>query len=156
MVATATSANRTYIYRDPETALKRQTLKTTLLPAIVLTISKPEFLSFSDSARFVSVQSGTHFAVYDTDSDRRYYYDMAPALEAGHQAMWMDGNRLTAVSGAKATVFDFDGTNRQTLVPADANLPLIFDKDYKWLYTLAPSITVPGRAAITRTDLVIK
>ncbi len=156
MVASAVSENRTYIYRDPETILKRQSSSPTLLPAIVLTTSQPEFLAFSDSSRFVAVQSGSHFAVYDADSDRRYYYDLTPALEAGRKATWMDGNRLTVASDAKTLVFDFDGTNQQTLVATDPNFPPIFDPDFKWLYNFAPSITVSGRAAITRTDLVLK
>lgn len=157
MVASVPSEGRTYIYRDPENILKSGQVKNpVLLPAIVLAINKPEYLSFSESARFVAVQSGSHFAVYDAESDRRYYYDVEPALEKGRQANWMDGNRLSTATDGKALVFDFDGTNKQTLVAAQPSMPLFFDKDYKWLYTLAPSITVSGRAAITRTDLVIK
>ncbi len=84
------------------------------------------------------------------------HYDVSPGLETGHKAAWMDGNRLSSVSDGKAVVFDFDGTNKQTLVAADPAFPPLFNPDFKWLYTFAPSLTVPGRAAITRTDLVAK
>ena len=157
MVATASNEGRTYIYRDPENSLRAQTnSNATLLPAITLAINNPEFLSFSDSARFIAVQSGAHFAVYDAESDRRFYYDITPGVEAGHQATWMDSNRLTVINKDKVQVFDFDGTNEQTLIAANPNFPPFFDRDYKWLYTFAPSITVNGRAAITRTDLIVK
>jgi len=156
MAAGVASENRAYVYRDPENILKQQPTNTGLLPAIVLNISKPTFLSASDSERFIAAQSGSQFAVYDTESDRRYYYDISPTIAAGQAATWLDGNHLSVVSGNKAVVFDFDGINKQTLVTANPNFRLMFSPDFKWLYAFGPSITVPGRAAITRTDLIVK
>lgn len=156
MVAAAQSENRVYIYRDPEAALKQRGSKNALLPAIVLTIDKPAAVAFSENARFVSVQNGSHFAVYDAATDRRYYYGLTLPIDNNHQATWMDGNRLTLISQARVLVFDFDGTNQQILAAADPAFRPFFDRDYKWLYTLGPSLTVAGRFAMTRSDLVAK
>lgn len=155
-VASVENENRTYIYRDPETALKQRTDSNELLPAIVLNIVQPQYISFSDTAQFIAAQSGKHMAVYDTKNDRRHYYDLTFPLDSSSEAKWMDGNRLTVQSQAKAMVFDFDGSNTQTLVNNDPNFQPYFDRDYKWLYAIAPSVTVPGRPAVTRTDLVVK
>ncbi len=155
MVASSAEEGHTYIYRDPEAALKGNP-SNTLLPAIVLTLPNPQFLSFSDSARFIAVQAGSRFAVYDAESDRRFYYDLGMPLPSTPRASWMDGSRLTSTSNGKVIAFDFDGTNQQVLSAADASLPAFFDRDYKWLYSLGPSLTVSGKAALTRTELVVK
>jgi hypothetical protein len=156
MVAGATNGTHTYIYRDPETVLKQHAGSNTLLPAIVLNLTHPESVQFSDSDQFLAVQSGHHFAVYDADSDRRFYYDIPLPILAGQRATWMDGNRLTLVSNNKVIVFDYDGLNRQTLVASNVHFMPYFSGDYKKLYTFTTSLTVPGRAAIIRTDLVAK
>jgi hypothetical protein len=65
----------------------------------------------------------------------------------------MDGHRLTSVTDqGKAYIFEFDGTNGQVLVPTlGGSLPQ-FDRDYKYLYALAPSTTA-GQFELTRTNL---
>lgn len=156
MVASAQNDNRTYVYRDPETVLKRNAGSQTLLPAIVLFINQPSYLSVSKTNHFMAVQSGKHFAIYDADSDRRFYYDLPFAVSNDNQAKWLDDSHLTIVTGSKATIFDYDGSNQQILVNATAGLPTVIDPDYRWLYAFGPSLTVKGRAAITRTNLTVR
>jgi hypothetical protein len=72
----------------------------------------------------------------------------------------MDGDRLTYVSGGKLTVFDYDDTNQQTLVPASAGYLPAFAPDFKFVYTLAPAASTPaaaatpGQAALDQTSLL--
>ncbi len=156
MAAAAQGEGRTYIYRDPEATLKQKTVSTSLLPAIVLNITHPLFLSISDTSQFIAVQSVGHFAVYDAESDRRFYYDLNSPVTDDSHAVWMDNSHLNTVSQGKILAFDFDGTNQQLLATSDQKFTAYLDHDSKWLYALGPSITVPGKAALTRTELVIK
>ncbi len=141
-----------YIYKDPVETLKRKDGRV-LAPMAALRHENPRFVSFSTNTRFLSVQTGSKFTVYDLDEIRLYRYDTALAMPETYKATWMDGHRMMAVADGKVRVFEFDGTNTQTLQGADANYPLNFDRDYKALFVMGPSMDVPGKLALTRTEL---
>lgn len=151
MVAGDNPEGRVYIFRDPVETTKR----THALPPPVAALRQdnPQFLSFSDNARFIEVQSGSKFSVYDAEDIRVIHYDTQLSVDASVQATWMDGNRLVLPSAGKLEVFDFDGTNKQTLNTIEPGYASAFDKDYKALFTVSPSVEVPGRTALVRTEL---
>lgn len=156
MVMAPSNEGHAYIYKNPQDILKKADSKMVLVPFTVLKIDDPQFVSFSDNARFIAVQSGSKFAVYDIETDRRYYYDSKLAFAPGQQATWMDGHRLLAVIGGKNIVYDYDGINMQTLSASyDGFLPF-FDRDYVELYNVAPSVTNPAQASVIRTELKAK
>ncbi|HEU4608117.1 MAG TPA: hypothetical protein VFS31_08415, partial [Chitinophagaceae bacterium] len=155
MAAGDVAEGKVSIYKDPVTTL-RKTPITTALPISTLRVKNPEFVSFSQNARFVMVQGGSNFAVYDAERDRQYRYDTKLALTPAQKAVWMDGHRISLIANGKATVFDFDGTNMQTLMAADPAFPIIFDRDYEAMYALAPSATTTGTTDLTRTELIVK
>ncbi len=70
-----------------------------------------------------------------------------------YHASWMDGNRLHYVSNGKLNVFDYDGTNGQSLASADSRYLPAFAPDYKGLYTLVPNAT-NGQFELTQTFLL--
>jgi hypothetical protein len=151
----AASEQKTYVYRNPVAAIKRRPdLKPVPVGVLRLT-QNTEFVSFSANARFVTVQAGRQFSVYDAETDRQYRYDADIALNGSQQATWMDGHRLMMVINAKTVVFDFDGTNKQELSSAVAGTLPLFDRDYEALYNIAPSVTVSGKFALTRTELLV-
>ncbi len=151
--AGAASEQKAYVYKNPVAAIKRRP-DVKPVPVGVLHLNKaPEFITFSANARFVAVQAGSQFAVYDAETDRQYNYDSGLILTPAQQVTWMDGHRLMAVAGGKTVVFDYDGTNKQTLSPAVAGSVPLFDGNYKALFNVASSVMVPGRFAITRTEL---
>jgi len=156
MVVAPSNEGHAYIYKNPQNVLKDSDPKTVLIPFTVLKIDNPQFVSFSEIARFIAVQSGPKFAVYDIETDRRYYYDSKLAFAPGQQATWMDGHRLLAVLGGKTVVFDYDGINMQTLAASYQGFLPFFDRDYYELYDVAPSVTDPAKAAVIRTDLKVK
>lgn len=154
VAAGSLAQGRVQIYQDPIQMLQRNP-NSPPIALSVLRIDNPQFISFSDNARFIATQRGSHLAVYDIDTDRRYYYDLPFPLQLTQKATWMDGHRLVVVNDGKVVVFDFDGTNQQTLSPALTDTLPLFDRDYTGLYALSPSTVVPGKAALTRTKLVV-
>jgi hypothetical protein len=136
MVAGAPSENRTYVYKNPEATLDAHP-QAPLVPIQVLKTDNPTYVSFSDNARFIVTENGQSFSVYDAQYDKKYAFATKSPLDASQEhAHWMDGNRLTYVSGGKIVVFDYDNTNGETLVDSDATFGAFFDRDYKILYAM--------------------
>lgn len=150
----ATNDPRVYIYKNPVDDLQRENADT-LIPFSTLRIDNPEYLSFSANTRFIGVQSGNNFAVYDAETKRQYKYERDLPIAAGQKATWMDGHRYAIVSQDKLYVFDFDGTNQQELVSLYGQYIPFFDRDYDFLYTLSPSVANPTSPAVVRTPMRI-
>ncbi len=147
---------KVYVYKDLFDVLRKQN-STLPLPSILLKVNgTPQYVSFSANARFIAVQGGSKFAVYDAENNRQFRYDTQLALDGIDQkATWMDGHRLMVTSQGKLNVFDFDGTNKQTLNAVTGIFEPMFDRDYTFLFTVSPSTTVKDRTAIVRTVLKI-
>ncbi len=141
IVAGAPSENRTYVYKNPAGSLSSKPDQA-LVPVQVLKAANPQYIAFSGNARFVVVQGGQQFSVYDAETEKGYNYTVDTAIDAAQpNAAWMDSYRLTFSSSGQAVVFDFDKTNEETLVASDASYRPYFDRDFKALYTIAPQIT---------------
>jgi hypothetical protein len=154
VVAGASGENRVYVYQDPMDQRKNNPERP-LIPAHILHVPQPNFLAFSSNAQFIAVENGTQFAVYDAEADEGYAYAAPQPLDAPQvHATWMDGNRLMYVSGGKAIMADYDNTNRQTLMAASPAYLLGFDRDYRYVFTLAPS-KAAGSMELTETSLLI-
>ncbi len=149
LAAGATSEGRVFLYRDPVGALRRAPDEP-VASVQILKVGGVNHVSFSANKRFVVAENGDKFSVYDIETDRGYAYT-APSTPDAPQThvKWMDGFRLGYVSGGKLLIFDFDGTNAQTLVAANAQYVPAFDRDYRYLYT------VNSQNALTTTPLLI-
>lgn len=155
VVVGAQSENKVYVYEDPLNVLAKKDPKTTL-NARTMRLEKPTHVSFSNNARFIAAQGGQQFAVYDAETDRQYRYQLAEPLDGMHPATWMDGHRLLSVSADKVLVFDFDGSNIQSLNRSLPTVTPVFNREYLNLYTLAPSDQTKGGAALTMTEMRVK
>jgi hypothetical protein len=154
-VAVGTTAeNKVYVYREPFAALQQQKDRTPA-PIAVLKLEKLDYLSVSANSRFIGAQGGSTFAVYDSEHDRTYRYDTKLPLAAGYKARWMDGHRYMVVSEGQVAIFDFDGINIQKLSASDAAFLPFFDRDYDFLYTIGPSVTVQNKPALLKTPMRI-
>jgi len=148
------NTNEVFIYKD---ALKKIKQNSSVVPspAIMLKVDKVSYVSFSTNARFIMAQSGSHIAIFDAETSRRYYYDLTDSVAPDVQATWMDGHRIVLVNNGQTTVFDFDGINKQTLAPSAGGFNPYFTGDYLGLYNIAPSVQVPGKFALTKTELKV-
>jgi hypothetical protein len=136
LVAGAPAEHKTYIYKNPIAALNSKP-DATLVPLQVLKTENPTRVSFSDNTRFIMAENGQQFSVYDAEYDKKYAYNTQNTLDAPQvHAKWMDGHRLMYVSGGKVVVFDYDNTNSEQLVLADAQYGAFFDRSYAVLYAL--------------------
>lgn len=156
VAAGSAADSKVYVYQDPLSLLQKNPPQ--LPPAkVLLKVDGPlDSLSFSGNARFISLQGGSKFAVYDFENNRHFKYDTALVLLPGQKAKWMDGHRLLLTSGDQLKVFDFDGTNMQTIGAAYNGFAPSFDRDYTALFTLAPSTVVKDKPAVVRTELIVK
>ncbi len=126
---------RTYIYKNPQQLFVEHPNMKNVLTVILTNDKKIDDLSFSNNARFILSRSGQQFSVYDTEKDERFQYTIKDKLSEATPPAWMDGHRILGYSDGKILVFQFDGSNKQTLVEADSSLPTFFDRDYTELYS---------------------
>ncbi len=146
----AKSENKVYVYKNPNIQLS-STLGQ-LTPISVLKTVAPSKLSFSSTTRFVMAENGSEFSVYDAEVNKTYHYDTKLPLDAPQAyANWMDGARLSYVSGGKLVVFDFNFTNVQPLIKVDPSRLPFFVPDYKTVYTVGPAAN--GAQSIDSTAL---
>ena len=126
---------RVNIYKDPLNDLQSSsTARAT--PLMALKAKDAAKVSFSDNARFIALEGGQNFAIYDIETGSEYQYTVSAPLNGIMD--WMDGHRLMGVSNGNIFVMDYDSTNQQSLVPTSASAPAYFSRDYNQMYTLAP------------------
>ncbi len=156
-LATGSSADgKVYLYRNPLTALKKSDTALNI-PLLLLKLDNPDSVTFSANARFVAVQAGSKFELYDAETKQQYRYDTGLPLDPGQKVNWMDGHRMMFVSKGKMEVFDFDGLNKQTLVSANPAFIPMFDRDFTALFTYSPSLAGDSaKSALVRTELIVK
>ncbi len=149
------SEAKTYIYKNPISRFK-QDANAQITPFVLMRFAGMSKLLFSNNTRFISLQSGTKFSVYDLEENRRYTFTIPGELAADQFATWMDGHRLLLNHAGTVHVVVFDGKNQLSLgsiVPG--SLPY-FDRDYERLYTLSPDNTDAAKTVLRRTSLKVK
>lgn len=132
--------NKVVVYKDPIDKINNPNIGVAV-QAATLKVTSPDYLAFSTNTRYVMTEHGNNFSVYDAEVDKTYTYSFKQPLDAPlaqQHASWMDGNRLTYVSGGKLMVFDADQTNRHLLMSASPNYQPAFTPDYKRVVTFAP------------------
>lgn len=153
VIGGATVDGKVYIYKNPVVSLK-QSPKTEITQTVLMKLDKAQYLSFSGNARFASIQAGSQFSVYDFETEQQYKYDTKIPLPPNYKARWMDGHRLMVIGmDSKMTVFDYDGTNTQSLVNAHSAFIPMFDRDYNRLYTVSPTLADGTKLGLIWTDL---
>jgi PEGA domain len=131
--------NKVYVYTDPLGQLQSQPHQA-LVPAQVLHVIAPSYVSFSANAQFILAEGATQFGVYDIQNTKGYSYVANQPLDAPQvHASWMDGDRLTYVSGGHLVEFDYDHTNPHSLMTASPVYLPAFAPDYKFVYDLVPA-----------------
>lgn len=154
VAAGSTKDGHVFVYKNPADDFNHRPARTPQ-PFRVLIVPSAEYVSFSGIARFIAVQGAGKFAVYDIETDRQFRYDTKLQLADHQKAVWMDGHRLCLISQGNITIFDFDGTNMQTLGAALPAFNPFFDRDYTALFTLAPTAGAPDKITLQRTELKV-
>lgn len=147
--------SKVYVYKDPMDQLNNQPDEVPA-PINILKVAAPNYVAFSDNARFIMAENADNFAVYDAENDKGYAYATHQPVDTPQMhATWMDGHRLTYISNGKVIVFDFDSANRQTLVAGNPGIARpLFDQRYKYLYTFTTQSSNDGtQTVVTATPM---
>jgi len=137
VAVSASNQSKVYIYKDPVGQLQTNPGHA-LVPAQVLHVDQPSYLSFSPTAQFVVAENATQFGVYDIENQLGYSFVATQPIDSpATHASWMDGNRLTYTTQGKLVIFDYDNTNQHLLTAASATYLPAFSADYKYVYCLA-------------------
>jgi hypothetical protein len=129
-----------YIYQD----LANQPPGKNKLPmpyTLMVNTAQPQNGSNSTNQRYISLQSGNNFSVYDIQTQSHYRYSLSSNLSDPNFASWMDDNRLISFSSGKMIIFDFDGTNLVNVVQANNSFDGLFSPGYTAVYYLNYSLT---------------
>lgn len=140
-----------YVYRDPVETLTSDNANR-IMAIRTMKIKDPAFLSFSENAQFTVAQNGGNFVVYDALNNEQFSFEMKTPFDKP-ETKWMDGHRLVNSAGGKVVVFDFDGTNYQTLSSISPSAPVLFDQGRERLYSIAPSQSNAKEFALSLTSL---
>lgn len=118
-----------------------------------LPLRAPRHLSFSDNARFIALQNTDSFTVYDAELQTMYEYK-SPVPLPSEGANWMDGYRLQVSADNLVQVFEYDGTNQQSLVSTINSYSAYYNVDYTNIYTIVKQPT--GATAIQLGNLTVQ
>lgn len=130
VVAEPTSS-RVTIYKNP---LKKPILKNQL-PLTTYNFTNPERLNFSDSSRFILVQSGNAFVTYDLDQLKKYSVELPFELADSTKLRWLDGYHIQVTDNSNMVrIFDYDGQNQQSLATVLPASQLYFADNYRSAY----------------------
>jgi hypothetical protein len=143
-----------YVYKNPQT----QVLKTASfpLPWRFMRVNQPNYIGFSDNARFLLAENGQQIAFYDAEEVLTKSYSLTDTLDSPQaHVTWMDGHRLLFVSQGKLIMQDYDATNRRELGTVLAGYKPMFAPDYKTLFTISP-LGNDSKPSLRLTNLVTK
>jgi hypothetical protein len=133
VVAGSAADGRTYIYKDIMSTYD-DGFKSAA-PHRVLVVDNPSDVSFSTTAQFISVQSSSKIALYDTESEDQIGYDRPSNWTGTNVAKWMDGHRLIHVDETGIVrVMDFDRTNAKELTKLTTGADVLFDSNFEALF----------------------
>lgn len=134
VAVSATGEKGAYLYRDPFAQLSSAANGALPQAWRFLRIDQLQTLTFSDNGRFLLLASGQNCTVYDAELAAVRRYAVAHPLDSPQTAVtWLDGYRLSYVSGSVLNVLDYDDQNAVELQGALASYPTFFSNDGKYL-----------------------
>lgn len=129
-------SDRIIIYKNPMDTLKNPSAGEAT-PLLALRDDGANKIGFSNNARFIGVENGQRFAVYDIETDSIYQYPITEPV--ADNMTWMDGHRFIGDSDNKVFVMDYDGTNKQLVTDTNYLKGALFNANYHHLLTTVPA-----------------
>jgi len=134
-VVSSAVQNKIFIYNNPLNNVSPDNTQP-ISAQLGLQLTNPSFSSFSKSSRYISMQSGTNFVVFDAELDHVYRFTLNLPLTTSLEAKWMDTSHLSVVSGGVEHVFEFDGLNLVNLTKSDDAFQAYFNPAVNQIYTI--------------------
>jgi len=123
------------IYEDPLSDITNPDIRRAI-PTLALNVAGATKAAFSANARFIEVENGQSFGVYDIETQSNYQYRLKTPLTA--PLSWMDGHRMVGNSGGQVFIMDYDSTNQHKLVTTTVDTGALFSQDYNHMLTFQP------------------
>ncbi|HVX58755.1 MAG TPA: PEGA domain-containing protein [Candidatus Saccharimonadales bacterium] len=120
------------IYEDPINDINNPSIGHAI-PTLALNVAGATKAGFSTNARFIEVENGQSFGVYDIETQSNYQYRLTDKLEA--PLTWMDGHRLIGETDGHVFVTDYDSTNQHHFVATTDEDGGLFSSNYNHLFT---------------------
>jgi hypothetical protein len=141
VVTASTLDNRAFVYENPEQTLQ-QFPNVPLAPVDIMKVEGVNYVQFSADKTKIVAENGLNIATYDNFANNSYSFTLPGALDSPQtNVTWMDGERFVYVSSGVVNIIDYDGINLQQLVSGNSSLLPLFNVNFKYLYTVAPSLT---------------
>jgi len=134
-VVASTAQSKVFIYNNPLNNVSPDNSQV-IVPQLAVQLSNPNYSSFSTSARYISMQSGNNFVVFDAELDHVYRFNIGIPIPLSVEAKWMDPSHLSVVSEGIERVFEFDGSNMVNLTKSDDAYRAYFNGANNYVYTI--------------------
>ena len=141
---------RINVYKNPLDNIKNPAIGKAI-PVLALSDLGATHGSFSTTARFIEVEAGQNFVVFDLETLDTYQYTLGAPLSG--PMTWMDGNRLIGQSDGNSFVMDYDNTNAQSLTPTIETDGGLFSKDY---HHLLDAQAVDGSSSVNLANIDLR
>ncbi|HVO86331.1 MAG TPA: PEGA domain-containing protein [Candidatus Binatia bacterium] len=128
--------SRIDVYEDPLNDIQNPAYNRAV-PILGFNLPGATLVSFSDNTRFIGIEAGQSFGVYDLEAEKAYHYTVKQPLTA--PVTWMDGHRWIGQSGSDVFAEDYDNTNVQLVTPTVYSGGGLFTSDYNQMITFAAS-----------------
>lgn len=116
-----------------------------------------QWLYFANSGRFVVAQNGSSLSVYDLERKQNFVFAIPdnPPYKSDHHLKWLDDFHLVSDAGGVLTIFEYDGTNTETIGKVSEGYDISLSDNGKRLFGIAPN-TVTGKPALQSSVMVIE
>ena len=129
------------------------------VPFVTFTDIAPQYVDFDAAGRFLLLQQGAHLVVYDFYETQKFDYNLPFSIPTGLDVYWIDDFHLATVINGELEMWEFDGTNYNSLVPSSVSLyeESILDNGNNVLYSFAtPKGSKAGTVDFYQTSLKVK
>lgn len=116
-----------------------------------------QWLFFSNSGRFVVAQNGSNLSVYDLERRQNFVFTIPdnPAYTLDHHIKWLDDFHLVSDVGGVLTIFEYDGTNIETIGSVTQGYDMSLSDNGKRLFDIGTN-SGTGKPVLQSSLMVIE
>lgn len=116
-----------------------------------------QWLYFSNNGRFVVAQNGSSLSVYDLERKQNFVFTIPnnPTYTLDHHLKWLDDFHLVSDAGGTLTIFEYDGTNIETIGNVLEGYDMSLSDNSKRLFDIARN-SVTGKPILQSSSMVVE
>lgn len=116
-----------------------------------------QWLYFSNNGRFVVAQNGSNLSVYDLERKQNFVFTIPgnPAYTLDHHLKWLDDFRFISDAGGTLTLFEFDGSNDETIGNVAQGYDITLSDNGKRLFDISKN-SLTGKPTLQSSVMVVE